>query len=154
MSRPRNVTTSVAAALTRMPMLPLSVATMPAVPASQEMVSEKLMATGPKSPGSRQLISPPAAVFARAPAKVLHGEVRLQGFISSAVVMPETHVRVDAACAGAAARSGNATAMMASEGATLRMMAFPRVGQLARSYCGVMSIFGKAGVGHLRPAVA
>jgi hypothetical protein len=38
------------------------------------------------------LISPPAAVFEIAPAKVLHGAVRLQGLTSSPT--PETQVRV------------------------------------------------------------
>ncbi|MGY3343498.1 hypothetical protein ACVI1I_002713 [Bradyrhizobium sp. USDA 4459] len=37
-------------------------------------------------------MSPPAAVFEIAPAKVLHGAVRLQGFTSSPT--PETQVRV------------------------------------------------------------
>src|SRR2546430_4397538 len=58
--------------------------------------SENVMNTEPKSPGSRQLISPPGAVLKIAPAKVLHGAVRLQlklKFISSPV--PETQVRGD-----------------------------------------------------------
>src|SRR5256885_3912353 len=37
----------------------------------------------PKPPGSRQFISPFAAVFEIAPAKVLHGAVRLHGLASS-----------------------------------------------------------------------
>jgi len=45
------------------------------------------------------LISPPAAVFEIAPAKVLHGAVRLHGLAS--LPTPETQVRV-CACAGAA----------------------------------------------------
>ncbi len=43
---------------------------------------------------------PPAAVFEIAPAKVLHGAVRLHGLTSSPT--PETHVRVAWAFASAA----------------------------------------------------
>jgi hypothetical protein len=53
------------------------------------------MVTAPKPPGSRQLISPSGAVFEIAPAKVLHGAVRLHGLTSSPT--PETQVRVAAA---------------------------------------------------------
>jgi hypothetical protein len=49
------------------------------------------MVTAPKPPGSRQLISPLSAVLEMAPAKVLHGAVRLQGLASSPT--PETQVR-------------------------------------------------------------
>src|SRR5437879_3686667 len=104
---------------------------MPAVPAAQEMVSELLMMSGPKSPASRQLISPPAAVFERAPAKVLQGAVRLQGLASSPV--PDTQVRASRACAGEAAKNGNASATMASESAGLRMMNLLCVDRLARA---------------------
>ena len=51
--------------------------------------------TAPKPPESRQLISPKAAVFEIAPAKVLQGAVRLQGLASSPT--PDTQVRL--ACA-------------------------------------------------------
>src|SRR5829696_5744411 len=61
------------------------------------MVIDLMIETAPKPPGSRQLISPPAAVLEMAPAKVLHGAVRLQGLTSSPT--PETHVRVAWACA-------------------------------------------------------
>src|SRR5262245_25502777 len=54
-----------------------------------------LMVTAPKPPGSRTEISPLAAVFEIAPAKVLQGAVRLQGLASSPT--PDTQVRV--ACA-------------------------------------------------------
>jgi hypothetical protein len=64
---------------------------------SPEMVIGLLINAPPKSPGLRTLISPPAAVFEMAPAKVLHDAVRLQGLASSP--MPETQVRV--ACARA-----------------------------------------------------
>ena len=46
----------------------------------------------PRPPGSRTLLSPTAAVFETAPAKVLHGAVRLHGLASSPT--PETQVRV------------------------------------------------------------
>ena len=49
-----------------------------------------------------QLISPPAAVFEIAPAKVLQGAVRLHGLASSPT--PDTQVRVACAEAGDAAR--------------------------------------------------
>src|SRR5947209_4406960 len=53
------------------------------------------MVSAPKPPGSSASISPPAAVLEIAPAKVLHGAVRLHGLTSSPT--PETQVRV--ACA-------------------------------------------------------
>jgi hypothetical protein len=56
------------------------------------IVSDFVIVTPPKPPGSRQLISPPAAVFEIAPANVLHGAVRLHGLASSPT--PDTHVRV------------------------------------------------------------
>ncbi|HLZ67501.1 MAG TPA: hypothetical protein VKQ29_14810 [Aliidongia sp.] len=56
-----------------------------------------VIVTAPNPPGSRQLISPDAAVLEMAPAKVLHGAVRLQGLTSSPT--PDTQVRV--ACAEA-----------------------------------------------------
>src|ERR1700752_2662207 len=56
------------------------------------MVIDLVMVTAPKPPGSRQLISPPAAVLEMAPAKVLHGAVRLHGLASSP--RPETQVRI------------------------------------------------------------
>lgn len=59
------------------------------------IVIDLVMVTTPKPPGSSASISPPAAVFEMAPAKVLHGAVRLQGLASSPT--PETQVRV--ACA-------------------------------------------------------
>ena len=56
------------------------------------MVSAFWIVKPPKPPESRQLISPPAAVFEIAPANVLHGAVRLHGLTSSPT--PETQVRV------------------------------------------------------------
>src|SRR4030095_15851033 len=69
----------------------------------QSMVIDLVMVTAPKPPGSRQLISPLTAVLEMAPAKVLHGAVRLQGLASSPT--PETQVREAWACAGAAGRA-------------------------------------------------
>jgi hypothetical protein len=65
------------------------------------MVIDLVMVTAPKPPGSRQLISPPVAVLEMAPAKVLHGAVRLHGLTSSPT--PETQVRVAWALADPAA---------------------------------------------------
>src|SRR5713101_2175993 len=56
-----------------------------------------VIVTVPKPPSSRASISPPQAVFEIAPAKVLHGAVRLHGLTSSPT--PDTQVRV--ACAWA-----------------------------------------------------
>jgi hypothetical protein len=55
------------------------------------MVIGLVMVTAPNPPGSRASISPPEAVFEMAPAKVLHGAVRLHGLASSPT--PDTHVR-------------------------------------------------------------
>src|SRR6476619_700334 len=63
------------------------------------MLIDLVIVTPPKPPGSRTLISPLDAVLEIAPAKVLHGAVRLQGFASSPT--PETQVRVACALAGA-----------------------------------------------------
>src|ERR1700744_5960600 len=68
------------------------------------MVIDLVMVTAPKPPGSRQLISPPAAGLEMAPAKVLQGAVRLQGLASSPT--PETQVRLAWAWAGADASKG------------------------------------------------
>src|SRR5262245_19324485 len=85
-------------ALTLTPLVPAA-RIEPNVP-SQSMVIDLVMVMAPKPPGSRQLISPPAAVFEIAPAKVLHGAVRLHGLASSPT--PDTHVRVACASAGVA----------------------------------------------------
>src|SRR4051812_17004766 len=63
------------------------------------MVIDLVMVTAPKPPGSRQLISPLIRVLEMAPAKVLHGAVRLHGLASSPT--PDTQVREAWACAGA-----------------------------------------------------
>src|SRR6201999_3601372 len=83
------------------------------------MVIDLVMVTVPMPPGSRQLISPAVAVLEIAPAKVLHGAVRLQGLTSSPT--PETQVRVAWALAGADARIGTKPMAIASK-ALQRMM--------------------------------
>jgi hypothetical protein len=70
----------------------------------QFRVIDLVIVTPPNPPGSRQLISPKAAVLEIAPAKVLHGAVRLQGLASSPT--PDTHVREACAYAGADAKHG------------------------------------------------
>src|SRR5438270_7641402 len=95
-SSPRSTTTSPAFGTLTMIPLPALVSTPASVP-SEEMVIGLVIVTAPKPPGSRTLISPPEAVLEIAPAKVLHGAVRLQGFASSPT--PDTHVRVACACA-------------------------------------------------------
>src|SRR5438874_9047785 len=95
-SSPRSTTTSPAFGTLTMIPLPALVSTPASVP-SEEIVIGLVIVTPPKPPGSRTLISPPEAVLEIAPAKVLHGAVRLQGFASSPT--PETHVRVACACA-------------------------------------------------------
>src|SRR3569833_1060516 len=95
-SNPRKTTVSAAPAETTNPLVPPT-----KTPASIDSHATEIalvMGKAPKPPGSRQLISPLAAVFEIAPAKVLHGAVRLQGFASSPT--PETHVRVACARAG------------------------------------------------------
>src|ERR1700704_3109046 len=75
---------------------------MPPITPLQMMLIDLVMVTAPKPPESRQLISPRAAVFEIAPAKVLQGAVRLHGLASSPT--PETQVRVAWAWAGEAGR--------------------------------------------------
>src|SRR4051794_9821390 len=89
-SKPRRRTASVALALTMMPFVPLT--RTPARSPSAMMLMALLMVTAPYPPGSSTLISPFAAVFEIAPAKVLHGAVREQGLASSPT--PDTQVRV------------------------------------------------------------
>jgi hypothetical protein len=74
--------------------------TLATCPPPPSRVMDFVIVTAPKPAGSRASISPPAAVFDMAPANVLHGAVRLQGFASSPT--PDTHVRVACANAGAA----------------------------------------------------
>src|SRR5215813_13596707 len=104
-SRPRRLTTA-PAALTLIALVPA--ARTPANVAVQSMVSDLVIVTAPKPPGSRQLMMPLGAVFEMAPAKVLHGAVRLHGFTSSPT--PETQVRVACACAVEPQKSGASAA--------------------------------------------
>src|SRR4051794_2352625 len=64
-----------------------------ATPAPPSMVIALLMVTAPNPPGFNASISPPAAVFKRAPAKVKQGAVSVHGLVSLPV--PDTNVRVD-----------------------------------------------------------
>src|SRR5580704_17985977 len=58
------------------------------------MLTDLVMATGPKSPGSRTSISPPAVVWTIAAAKVRHGDMRVHG-LASLPNAAETQVRDD-----------------------------------------------------------
>src|SRR5271168_3081836 len=87
-----------------MPGVPAT-STPPLLTGSHRIVIAFVMVSAPKPPGSRQSISPLGAVFEIAPAKVLHGAVRLHGLASSPT--PETHVRVACALAGVAAKATN-----------------------------------------------
>src|ERR1700759_5665745 len=86
----------------------------------QSIVIDLVMVTAPKPPGSRQLISPPAAVLEMAPGNVLHGAVRLHGLASSPT--PETQVRVAWALAGADASKGATSATSVANNAMRRMV--------------------------------
>src|SRR5688500_8168840 len=91
----RITTRSLTPALTTMPLT--RELRIPASVPSPLMVIALVIVTAPNPPGSSTEISPPAAVLLMAPAKVLHGAVRLQGLTSSPT--PDTQVRV--ACAEA-----------------------------------------------------
>src|SRR5687767_3047185 len=91
----RRITVSFTPALTITPVVNDDKMEPPIPPPS--MVIDLVMVTAPKPPGSSTEISPPAAVFEIAPAKVLQGAVRLHGLTSSPT--PETQVRVACACA-------------------------------------------------------
>src|SRR2546423_1342256 len=83
---------AVALSLTLTPVVPEARVEPKPAPCVPSMVMDLVMVTAPKPPGSRQSISPPAAVFEMAPAKVLHGAVRLHGLTSWPT--PATQVRV------------------------------------------------------------
>src|ERR1041384_1797649 len=104
MAKLRSVITSVDSALIMIPCTPLD-NTEPRVP-PQSIVIDLVIVTAPNPPGSRQSISPGEAVFEMAPANVLQGAVRLQGFTSSPT--PETQVRVARAEASPTPRKGGA----------------------------------------------
>src|SRR5712675_548714 len=99
---PRSVITSVLAALMITPVV--REARIEAKVPEPSRVIDLVMVTAPKPPGSKASISPQAAVFEIAPAKVLHGAVRLHGLASSPT--PDTQVRVAWAWAGADAKNG------------------------------------------------
>src|SRR5687768_18507102 len=109
MSSPRSTTLSVDAALMMIPFV--DEWSTPASTSSHAMVIDLVIVTAPKAPLSTQLISPPAAVLEMAPAKVLHGAVRLQGLTSSPT--PDTQVRV--ACAWAIDAKANMKIAIASD---------------------------------------
>src|SRR5579871_2782194 len=90
-SRPISCTKSAAPTATTIPFVP-DTSTPPLLTDWQSIVIALVIVKAPKPAGSRQLISPEAAVFEIAPAKVLQGAVRLQGFASSPT--PDTQVRV------------------------------------------------------------
>src|SRR5438046_3408109 len=98
--------------LMMMPVVPL--ARMEANAPVPSMVMDLVIVTAPNPPGSITLISPLMAVFEIAPAKVLHGAVRLHGFASSPT--PDTQVRV--ACAWAKDAKANVKIAIAN---TLRV---------------------------------
>src|SRR6185436_7327514 len=91
----RRITMESTPALTMTPLTPA--ARMPASVPSPLIVMDLVMVTAPNPPGSSTEISPHVAVFDIAPAKVLHGAVRLHGLASSPT--PDTHVLVACACA-------------------------------------------------------
>ena len=103
----RKVTTAVAGAETTIPLVPAT-STDATWPPPPSIVMAFVIVTAPKPPGSRALISPPAAVLEIAPAKVLQGAVRLHGLASSPT--PETHVRVAWALAVGTAKAKDAAA--------------------------------------------
>src|SRR5262245_3518650 len=87
------------------------------------MVMDFVIVTAPNPPGSKQLISPPAAVFEIAPAKVLHGAVRLHGLTSSPT--PDTHVRVACAWASETKDTQAANTSKALRASLISFIGFP-----------------------------
>src|SRR5713226_9287934 len=104
----RKVTVWPAPAETTMPLVPAT-STDATWPPPPSIVMDFVIVTAPKPPGSKTEISPPAAVFEIAPAKVLQGAVRLQGLASSPTP-PDTHVRGAWALAGCTAKARDAAA--------------------------------------------
>src|SRR6516162_3393742 len=121
MRRLRNVTTSVGRAATTMPLVP-EARTLATCPPPPSIVILLVMVSAPKPPGSRASISPPGAVFEIAPAKVLHGAVRLHGLASSPT--PDTHVRVACACASEAKNTQTANTAKALRASLVSFMGF------------------------------
>jgi hypothetical protein len=89
------------------------------------MLTDWVIVTAPNPPGSSTLISPPGVVFEIAPAKVLQGAVRLQGFASSPT--PDTHVRVACACTGVAWSAAKSTPIAANQKMNVRTTFSPSV---------------------------
>src|SRR6266496_5931246 len=104
----RSITTESTPALTMTPLV--KEARIPASVPSPLIVMDLVIVTAPKPPGSSTEISPHVAVFEIAPAKVLHGAVRLHGLASSPT--PDTQVRV--ACAWAMDAKANVKIAIAS----------------------------------------
>src|SRR5947207_1776588 len=102
--RPRSLTTSLAPALMKMPSF--EVTRTPANVPVQSIVIALSMNSVPKSPGSRQLMTPPAFVCARARVNVRHGAERVHA--AASLPAPETKDRVFCACAGPAFSKRNA----------------------------------------------
>src|SRR5205823_8525803 len=138
MSMPRSVTLSLAPAFTMMPLVPGT--TTPAVTPSQAIVIAFVIVTAPKRPGSRQLISPPAAVFEIAPANVLHGAVRLHGLASSPT--PETQVRLAWACIITEPSANRPT----TASKRIAFIVSPRDADLTREWLGVERILCQGAV--------
>ena len=102
---------------------------MPPVTPVQSIVIDLVMVTAPNPPGSRQSISPPAAVFEMAPAKVLQGAVRLHGLTSSPT--PDTQVRVACAWAEVVGRETTASSPKSTSDKPVFLMMRPSKGWLA-----------------------
>src|ERR1700722_15818051 len=92
-TRPRKLITSLEPALITMPLVPGAIM-VPATPPSLAMLIALARVTGPKSPGSRTSISPPALVWASAAAKVRQGDMRVHG-LESLPKVADTKVCVD-----------------------------------------------------------
>src|SRR5262245_36616488 len=99
MSRPDSVTVSVAAVVT---VTPVAAVVMAASVWSQTMLIDFAIVTAPYSAVSTQVIAPPAAVLAIAPAKVRHGAARLH--TAASLPFDATKVRAAWAWAGACER--------------------------------------------------
>src|SRR3954466_1398813 len=124
MLTPRIMTSAVlgeadALSLITKPLMPPELSVLPNVPL-QSIVIDLVIVKVPNPPGSRQSISPPAAVLEIAPAKVLHGAVRLHGLTSSPT--PETQVRLACALAGTVASRGVKTPAAMANKAIRRMI--------------------------------
>src|SRR5882672_5532230 len=114
------LTSPAAVTLTIIPVVPAA-----RIPTMQHpsMVTDLVIVTAPNPPGSRASISPSVAVLEMAPAKVLHGAVRLQGLASSPT--PETHVRVAWAWASEGRRQTAEITAAAAAKRTLLMIQLP-----------------------------